>query len=412
MSWHVFRQHPGALPTSAVRWLLRSGAALILGMSGLLLAGLVSIGDHVSASCPSPQTTDERKASEPSTLSGRVIEKDGGKPVAGAAVTIAWSDAMAGWTGPDGEIPPPVLGENTTRTDGDGRYRLTVPPERIADRPIGNVVVRVGHPDFVPRRWDVGGVYRLWNRDKAIPDTVALQRGVEYHAQVVRGDGKPAAGVPYEFSNWISEGNAELKGRTDAGGRIRLRMPKASALAISIPRGDDTAPFEKFWGVDHRPTRPEDYAPADLGVIRLGPGLTLMGRVLDLAGKPIGGQPLMLTGRSQPRPAGRRHRRRRPFPLHPAPARQLRDPGRGTGRALHRLPRAAAEPRPEPGDPADRCLPEGGRGAGSRRVARGRDGPDPGPDRGGPRGVTARVLSPKQPRGDGATTRSTRSASR
>jgi protocatechuate 3,4-dioxygenase beta subunit len=297
MPRHVFRQHPGALPTSAVRWLLRSGAAVIVVVSGLLLAGLASIGDDISASSPAHQTADERKASEPSLLSGRVIEKDGGKPVAGAAVTIAWSDAMAGWTGPNGEIPPPVLGENTTRTDGDGRYRLPVPPERIADRPIGHLVVRVGHPDFVPRRWDVGGVYRFRESQKPIPDTVALQRGVEYHAQVVRTDGKPAAAVPYEFSNWISEGNAELKGRTDAGGRIRLRMPKASALAITIPRGDDTAPFEKFWGVDHRPTRPGDYAPADLGVIRLGPGLTLSGRVLDLAGKPIGGQPLMLTGR-------------------------------------------------------------------------------------------------------------------
>ncbi len=33
-------------------------------------------------------------------------------------------------------------------------------------------------------------------------------------------------------------------------------------------------------------------------MIRLGPGLTLMGQVLDLAGKPIGGQPLMLTCRN------------------------------------------------------------------------------------------------------------------
>jgi protocatechuate 3,4-dioxygenase beta subunit len=297
MPWHVSRQHPGALPTSLVPWLLRSGAALILGMSGLLLASHVGIGNHVSASCPSPQTTDERKPSEPFMLSGRVVEKDANKPVAGAAVTIAWSDEMAGWTGPDGEPPPPVLGENTTRTDKDGRYRLSIPPERIADRPIGHVVVRVTHPDFVPRRWDVGGVNHLRDRNKAIPDAVALERGVDYHAQVVRADGRPAAGVPYEFSNWISESNADLKGRTDAGGRVRLRMPKASALAIYIPRGDDTAPFEKFWGVDHHPTRPDDYAPADLGVIRLGPGLTLTGRVLDLAGKPIGGQPLMLTGR-------------------------------------------------------------------------------------------------------------------
>ncbi len=298
MSWHVFGQHVGARPTSARRWLLGSAAALIFGVSGLLLAGLVSVRNHVSASIPSPQTTDDRTGSAPSVLSGRVIEKDGGKPVARAAVTIAWSDEMTSWTGPDGEVPPPVLGENTTRTDGDGRYSLTVPPERIADRFIGHVVVRVEHPEFVPKRWFVGAVYRLRDRDQAIPDTVALERGVEYHAQVVRGDGKPAADVPYEFSTWLTESNADLKGRTDAGGRIRLRMPKTSALAISIPRSDETAPFEKFWGVDHLPTRPEDYVTADLGVIRLGPGLTLVGRVIDLAGKPIGRQPLMLTGRS------------------------------------------------------------------------------------------------------------------
>ncbi len=296
MSWHVFGQNPDARPRSAGHWLLRSGAARILGMSGLLLAGLVSARFQVTASSPSSQTTDDRTASSPSMLSGRVIEKDGGKPVAGATVTIAWFDAMAGWVGPTVEVPPPALGENTTRTDGDGRYRLTVPPERLADRLIGHVVVRVEHSDFIPRRWDVGGVYRLRDRNQAIPDTVALERGVEYHAQVIRGDGQPAADVPFQFSNWMGEGNTELKGRTDSGGRIRLRMPKASSLAISIPLGIETAPFEKFWGVDHRPTRPEDYAPADLGVIRLGPGLTLMGRVVDLAGKPLGRQPLMLTG--------------------------------------------------------------------------------------------------------------------
>ena len=114
---------------------------------------------------------------------------------------------------------------------------------------------------------------------------------------MVRADGKPAVGVPYEFSNWNGEGNPDLKGRTDAGGRIRLRMPKASSLAVYIPRGEDTAPFTRFWGVDRKPERPEDYAPDDLGVIRLGPGLTLAGRALDLAGKPIAGQPLMLTSR-------------------------------------------------------------------------------------------------------------------
>ena len=103
--------------------------------------------------------------------------------------------------------------------------------------------------------------------------------------------------MPYKFSDWISAGNADMEGRTDAGGRIHLRMPKTSALAISIPRGGDTAPFERFWGVDHRSTRPEDNAPADLGVIRLGPGLTLMGQVLNMTGKPMGGYPLMLTGR-------------------------------------------------------------------------------------------------------------------
>ena len=71
----------------------------------------------------------------------------------------------------------------------------------------------------------------------------------------------------------------------------------APGLALHIPRGEDTAPFERFWGADHQPARPEDYAPADLGEIRLGPGLTLTGRVLDLAGKPIAGQPLGLTTR-------------------------------------------------------------------------------------------------------------------
>ena len=63
MSWHVFGQHVGARPTSARRWLLGSAAALIFGVSGLLLAGLVSVRNHVSASIPSPQTTDDRTGS-------------------------------------------------------------------------------------------------------------------------------------------------------------------------------------------------------------------------------------------------------------------------------------------------------------------------------------------------------------
>ncbi len=220
--------------------------------------------------------------------------------MAGASVIVERSIR-----GAEAETLPPWAGESTTSTDAEGRFRLTFPPEQVAD-PRLRIGLRVRHPAFVPRKsvkvafTDIMGG-RARGEDPFFA-TVPLERGVEYTAEVVIPGGKPVAGIPYSFENGARGPIPfdlfmdDTAGQTDDDGRIRLRMPKSHSVALFVGPLQTArarfpyAPYHHFWGTDDPLRNPNVWAPTDLGRIVLSRGIRLSGRVIDIQGRPIAGQ--------------------------------------------------------------------------------------------------------------------------
>ncbi len=76
--------------------------------------------------------------------------------------------------------------------------------------------------------------------DKPFFESITLEKGVEYTAQIVTPTDKPAAEVPYHFVNWSWGKNPPghfmdvYEGQTDSDGRIRFRSTKSQALALYV----------------------------------------------------------------------------------------------------------------------------------------------------------------------------------
>lgn len=264
-----------------------------------VLAGLLTIVR------PIPATTDDADSGPGVTFSGRVVDLANKKPVDGASVVVERSIP-----GIETRALPAWVGETTIRTDADGRFRLSFPPEQVAE-PRLSIVLHIAHLGFVRRKSrsiSLAGIIRGQAMGgRPFFETIALEKGLEYTGQIVTSVGKPAAGVSYHFRNW-TRGNRsphfsdESEGRTDAEGRFRLRMPKSQGLALHVTppqparASSPDAPYQHFWGTDNPSRNPDVWAPTDFGRIVLSRGVRLSGRVVNTEGRPIVDQTINALG--------------------------------------------------------------------------------------------------------------------
>jgi protocatechuate 3,4-dioxygenase beta subunit len=235
------------------------------------------------------------------SLSGRVIELDSHKPVAGAKIVVTCS-----YMGASGQNKPSWVGDTTLHSDADGRFNITFTPDQVAEPALWVAISRVEHPDFIARKgFPVSLVNLLRGRqygDKPFFHTITLERGLVYVGQVVTEDAKPAANVPFEFENWGWGSNRvpnlanDDSGKTDAEGRFRLRMAKTHGLAIRVIPGS-ASPFQQHWGTAEPAKHPDVFAPTDLGRLVLTRGPVLRGQLLDIAGQPMRGREITASGR-------------------------------------------------------------------------------------------------------------------
>ena len=227
------------------------------------LAGLLAVIRPTSAAM------DDAESSKGVQFSGRVVDLENGKPVEGA-----WSWLCDRSSGIDSRALPSWAGESTIRTDADGRFRLTFPPEQVAERRL-SIVLRIAHPGFVLRKSQSVALAEMIRGqsmgDKPFFETITLEKGVEYTGQIVTPVGKPAVGVPYRFSNWARGHRSphfwnEFEGRTDTEGRFRLRMPKSQSVALYVTPPQPArasfpyAPYQHFWGTDRASEHPDVWA--------------------------------------------------------------------------------------------------------------------------------------------------------
>ena len=206
-------------------------AAVGVVTATLLLAGLLCAGPAAMASNLSP--------AKDVAFSGRVIERETGKPVEGAEIILERSIR-----GSAARTLPAWAGEGLIRTDAEGKFRLEFPAEQVAERRLC-IAMRIRHPGFIWRkssRVTLADLIRGQARgEEPFFANLTLERGVEYTGQVVVPGGRPAAGIPYVFENGASGTSRPIplvldddEGQTDDGGRIRLRMPKTQALALFV----------------------------------------------------------------------------------------------------------------------------------------------------------------------------------
>ena len=100
---------------------------------------------------PEPKPAPAQPASKPAegetlSYSGRVTDKDTGKPIAGATVTVRRSELYDPKTGENR-----IIEESRHQTDADGKYAFTIPPEQAAVRRL-YIELDVEHPNYAPKK--------------------------------------------------------------------------------------------------------------------------------------------------------------------------------------------------------------------------------------------------------------------
>jgi uncharacterized GH25 family protein len=213
-----------------------------------------------------------------------VTDKDTGKPLAGATVTVRRS--LLG--DPEREDRNPVLEETKHTTDADGKYSFVIPPEQSSQRYL-YIELDVEHPDYAPQK-GFGYALSMIRKNEKLGgrpffESVELRPGRPVTGVVKTPDGKPAAGVKvlaYSVTNKRKEGQFEYGSfadtKTDAEGKFRLPLV--------------TPGWAVVWVL------PEEYVPTthvvkdrrgDLGTFTLQTGPRLKGRVFDAKGNPLAG---------------------------------------------------------------------------------------------------------------------------
>ncbi len=243
---------------------------------------------------------DATKQAQGVSFQGRVVDLDDDRPIEGAEVVVERSVLI-----PFGEPEPGWAGRTKLRTDAQGRFTITFPPEQVAEPRI-QIALTVNHPDYVSRQAYLSPLISLLRGrefgDRPFFEKVTLEKGLVFSGKIVTPEGEPAANVPFTFVNWTGRNNDrpswfvnDTTGRTDGQGRFRLRMPKTQTLTISVaPK--DYALFYQFWGTDRPDQNTDIWAPTELGQLVLERGQVITGRMLDVQGRPIAGEHVIADG--------------------------------------------------------------------------------------------------------------------
>jgi beta-lactamase regulating signal transducer with metallopeptidase domain/protocatechuate 3,4-dioxygenase beta subunit len=263
-------------------------AGSLLGIVGLLAAVAVIRLDAAAAAddkkeTPTQETAKETPKGKAIKYTGRVFDKESGKNIAGATVTVRRST----YGDPNNER---VIEETKHKTNAEGKYSFLIPPEQAAERYL-YIELDVEAPGYAPRG-SFGYSFAMIQKNeklggRAFFENVDLRPAKEITGLVETPDGKPAAGVKllaYSNTSKTKEGEFEYgsfaNAKTDKAGRFRIWLVTPGPAV--------------FWIL------PQDYAPSthvikdpgkrgDMGRFVLTPGIVLKGKLVDVQGKPLAG---------------------------------------------------------------------------------------------------------------------------
>jgi hypothetical protein len=229
-----------------------------------------------------PKLSGEVKpAGETLSYTGKVVDKDTGKGIAGATVVVRRSVYKS--------EENRVLQETRHTTGADGTYSLTIPPEQVAESHL-YIELDVEHPDYATRA-GFGYALSMTRKNEKLNErpffeTIEMRPAQPITGRVETPDGAPAVGVEvlaYSRTDKLPRNQFEYgsfaRTKTDTEGKFRLPI---------------TTPGRAVYWVLPKPYAPElhllaDGKRGDVGTIIMKPGVTVTGQAFDVQGKPLAG---------------------------------------------------------------------------------------------------------------------------
>jgi hypothetical protein len=264
-------------------------AAATLALVGLVSAVRLDAGD-APKKAPEETPKEAPKAAEPAKgekldYSGTVTDKDTGKPIPGATVTVRRSV----YGDPEVKGSDLVLEETKHKTDDKGKYHFTLPPEQTAKRYL-YIELDVEAPGYAPQK-GFGYALSMIRKNEKIGgrpffEAVTLRAAKEITGVVETPDGKPAVGVKVLSYSVTSRRSRD---RFEYGSFADTKTDEKGRFSLMIVTPGDGA----FWIL------PKQYAPVlhvlkedqrgDVGRLVLQEGIVLRGKAVDAKGKPVAG---------------------------------------------------------------------------------------------------------------------------
>jgi beta-lactamase regulating signal transducer with metallopeptidase domain len=256
--------------------------ALVAGLSAVRLTAAAPVATEEPK--PEAKKPADPPKGEKLSYTGKVTDKDTGKAVAGAVVTVRRS--LLG--DPEQKDRNTVVEETKHTTDADGKYSFVIPPEQSSKRYL-YIELDVEHADYAPKKGFGYALSMILKNEKLggrpFFESVEMRPAKPVTGVIKTPDGKPLGGVKvmaYSVTNKRSEGQFEYGSfadtRTDAEGKFRIPLT--------------TPGWAVVWVL------PEKYVPTthvvkdkrgDLGTFTLQDGPRIKGVLLDAKGKPLSG---------------------------------------------------------------------------------------------------------------------------
>ena len=269
------------------------GFAALMAASGVLLASLQLTGaavraDDVSGLADKPSRNPEdntppkgdqasnKMAAESAEHSGYVYDIKTNEPIAGATVIVTRMNS-GDWR---------ELAVTESKTDANGKYTFTIPPDQLSQRLL-YIMFDLRHPSYAQVHCGSYSYSMIRKNLKlgAAPWFTRLHMipGAEISGRLVDQRGNPVAGAQLRAeSKDPSLGRrargSHVKSATDEEGRFSIVVTEEGPASLSIIPSSHCMKHLEL--AERR---------GDLGDIVLAEGAPMSGRVVDAAGKPVGG---------------------------------------------------------------------------------------------------------------------------
>ena len=204
-------------------------------------------------------------ALEHGTSIGGVIQDEQGKPIEGASVYLLVPGKS------ENEAERVAIADYEVKTDAGGRWRCDIVPAKLDD-----IWIRLAHPDFTSDEMYGMTPKPSIEQLRDMTGVMVMRMGIIVTGRIVDTNGEPIKGatVAQGSDRW---GSHYPSTTTDKEGRFTFDNTKPGTMVLTVQASGFAPELKEL-------TVYKNIAPVEL---RLEPGRTIKGRVVDINGNPI-----------------------------------------------------------------------------------------------------------------------------